>query len=163
MAGRDTFGHKTSLCFSNPSFAGLVVLAESLNPIPSRTRPLNFPAPMVLSPKTWKSRSLPGLPRTDFLSSRCFIRQKAAAFIRGGLFVCLVLWVSSCLCRARSSRTDSADMAATPALLPSSGGSRCSILQIPSNRLSSLTANRLVAFRHAAIVFFRGWPDDKQP
>ena len=50
------------------SFAGLVVLAGSLYPIPSRTRPLNFPAPMVLSLKTWKSRSLPGLPRT-FASS----------------------------------------------------------------------------------------------
>ena len=45
--------------------AGLVVFAERLNPIPSRTRPLNFPAPMVLSLKAWKSRSLPGLPRTD--------------------------------------------------------------------------------------------------
>src|SRR6476661_4772138 len=44
--------------------AGLVVFAERLNPIPSRTRPLNFPAPMVLSLKAWKSRSLPGLPRT---------------------------------------------------------------------------------------------------
>ena len=49
------------------SSAGLVVLAESLNPIPSRTRPLNSPAPMVLSLKTWKSRSLPGLPRTEHL------------------------------------------------------------------------------------------------
>src|SRR6187399_1463548 len=44
--------------------AGLVVFAERLNPIPSRTRPLNSPAPMVLSLKAWKSRSLPGLPRT---------------------------------------------------------------------------------------------------
>src|SRR5262249_18715151 len=49
------------------SFAGLVVVAGSLNPIPSRTRPLNSPAPMVLSLKTWKSRSLPGLPRTEHL------------------------------------------------------------------------------------------------
>jgi hypothetical protein len=47
-----------------PSSAGLVVLAGSPYPIPSRTRPLNFPAPMVLSLKTWKSRSLPGPPRT---------------------------------------------------------------------------------------------------
>jgi hypothetical protein len=53
------------------SFAGLVVLAGSKNPIPSRTRPLNSPAPMVLSPKTWKSRSLPGLPRTDIPLQRC--------------------------------------------------------------------------------------------
>src|SRR5215510_12180261 len=48
----------------HPFLAGLVVFAERLNPIPSRTRPLNFPAPMVLSLKAWKSRSLPGLPRT---------------------------------------------------------------------------------------------------
>src|SRR5437868_12775314 len=46
------------------SFAGLVVLARSLNPIPSRTRPLNSSAPMVLWLKPWESRSLPGLPRT---------------------------------------------------------------------------------------------------
>src|SRR3984893_12496076 len=47
------------------SLAGLVVLAGSPNPIPSRTRPLNSPAPMVLSLKAWKSRSLPGLPRPE--------------------------------------------------------------------------------------------------
>src|SRR5437763_15041630 len=46
------------------SFAGLVVLAKRLNPIPSRTRPLNASAPMVLWLKPWESRSLPGLPRT---------------------------------------------------------------------------------------------------
>ena len=50
-----------------PSFADLVVLAGSLNPIPSRTRPLNSPAPMILSLKAWKSRSLPGLPKTENL------------------------------------------------------------------------------------------------
>src|SRR5437016_11157670 len=49
----------------DPSFAGLVVVAGSQYPIPSRTRPLNSPAPMVLSLKTWQSRSLPGLQRTD--------------------------------------------------------------------------------------------------
>jgi hypothetical protein len=53
-------------CFTT-FFAGLVVFAERLNPIPSRTRPLNFPAPMVLSLKAWKSRSLPGLQRTLLL------------------------------------------------------------------------------------------------
>ena len=41
-----------------------MVLARSLNPIPSRTRPLNSSAPMVLWLKPWESRSLPGLPRT---------------------------------------------------------------------------------------------------
>src|ERR1700704_4968227 len=58
-------GKKTSLLHI-PSFAGLVVVAGSLNPIPSRTRPLNFPAPMVVRLKTRESRSLPGLPRTEF-------------------------------------------------------------------------------------------------
>src|SRR5262245_40423352 len=51
-------------CFVSLCFAGLVVLARSLNPIPSRTRPLNSSAPMVLWLKPWESRSLPGLPRT---------------------------------------------------------------------------------------------------
>ena len=77
------------------SLAGLVVFAERLNPIPSRTRPLNFPAPMVLSLKAWKSRSLPGLPRTrspqhddnlrngrrqwrPFLFSRAALRKRRA-------------------------------------------------------------------------------------
>ena len=46
------------------SFAGLVAIAWSLNPIPSRTRPLNSTAPMVLRLKTRESRSLPGLQRT---------------------------------------------------------------------------------------------------
>src|SRR4029078_12543905 len=50
-----------------PSFADLVVLAGSLNPIPSLTCALNSPAPMILSLKAWKSRSLPGLPKTENL------------------------------------------------------------------------------------------------
>ena len=49
-------------------FAGLVALARSLNPIPSRTRPLNSSAPMVLCLKTWESRSPPGLQSTSILS-----------------------------------------------------------------------------------------------
>ena len=57
---------KPSLQF--PSFADLVVLARGLNPFPYRTRPLNPSAPMVLSLKAWKSRSLPGLPRTEIPS-----------------------------------------------------------------------------------------------
>src|SRR5215510_11228127 len=70
----------------HPSFADLVVLAGSLYPIPSRTRPLNSPAPMVLSLKAWKSRSLPGLPRTES-SSRSEI-TKPLRHPRGGfLFV----------------------------------------------------------------------------
>ncbi len=43
------------------NFAGLVVMARSLNPIPFRTRPLNSSAPMVLCLKTRESRSPPGL------------------------------------------------------------------------------------------------------
>ena len=56
-------------CRSNLSFAGLVALARSPNPIPSRTRPLNSSAPMVLCLKTWESRSLPGLQKTDKTST----------------------------------------------------------------------------------------------
>ncbi len=52
-------------CFIVPSFAGLVAIARSLYPIPSRTRPSKSSAPMVLNLKVWKSRSLPGLPRTE--------------------------------------------------------------------------------------------------
>src|SRR3954462_9593434 len=64
---------KTSLHF--PFFADLVVLAGGLNPFPYRTRPLNPSAPMVLSLKAWKSRSLPGLPRTEIFSSRGSIQK----------------------------------------------------------------------------------------
>jgi hypothetical protein len=42
----------------------LVTMAKRLNPIPSRTRPLNASAPMVLHLKVWESRSLPGLRNT---------------------------------------------------------------------------------------------------
>src|SRR5216684_4864322 len=69
------------------SFAGLVVLARSLNPIPSRTRPLNSSAPMVLWLKPWESRSLPGLPRTkQFLFNDFTIKQNAASLRGGGVF-----------------------------------------------------------------------------
>src|SRR5260221_14195312 len=70
-------------CFVSLSFAGLVVLARSLNPIPSRTRPLNSSAPMVLWLKPWEIRSLPGLPRTKQFLFTCHDR-KNAAFPRGG-------------------------------------------------------------------------------
>ena len=98
----------------HPSLAGLVVLAGSLYPIPSRTRPSNFPAPMVLSLKTWKSRSLPGLPRTE-TSSRLRThamreprtKRKAAAALPRRLFAfwadsfghCLLssLWPGKCI------------------------------------------------------------------
>jgi hypothetical protein len=63
-------------CFVSLSFAGLVVLARSLNPIPSRTRPLNSSAPMVLWLKPWESRSLPGLPRTSNSSFLVYVIEK---------------------------------------------------------------------------------------
>src|ERR1700744_3467794 len=66
-----------SACFVSLSFAGLVVLARSLNPIPSRTRPLNSSAPMVLWLKPWESRSLPGLPRTKQFLFMCHAQTKA--------------------------------------------------------------------------------------
>src|SRR5215471_72865 len=62
---RDAGARARQLASFSLSFAGLVVLARSLNPIPSRTRPLNSSAPMVLWLKPWESRSLPGLPRTS--------------------------------------------------------------------------------------------------
>src|ERR1044071_6871240 len=74
-------------CFVSLSFAGLVVSARSLNPIPSRTRPLNSSAPMVLWLKPWESRSLPDLPRTRFSSLRVMIEQNAASARRRRFFV----------------------------------------------------------------------------
>jgi hypothetical protein len=43
--------------------------AKRSDPIPSRTRPSNASAPMVLCLKTWESRSSPGLPNTSKPSS----------------------------------------------------------------------------------------------
>ena len=57
----------------NPSFAGLVALARRSDPIPSRTRPSNALAPMVLCLKTWESRSSPGLQRTDDNTKKRFL------------------------------------------------------------------------------------------
>ena len=48
-----------------PSFAGLVALARRSDPIPSRTRPSNALAPMVLCLKTRESRSSPGPQSTE--------------------------------------------------------------------------------------------------
>src|SRR5436309_15741467 len=69
------------------SFAGLVVLARSLNPIPSRTRPLNSSAPMVLWLKPWESRSLPGLPRTTKFLFTCHDDQTPLPFGEAAFFM----------------------------------------------------------------------------
>src|SRR5258708_17141751 len=74
-------------CFVSLSFAGLVVLARSLNPIPSRTRPLNSSAPMVLWLKPWESRSLPGLPRTKQFLFTCHDQTNAASSRGRGVFL----------------------------------------------------------------------------
>ena len=66
-----------------PFFADLVVIARSLYPIPSRTRPSKSSAPMVLSLKAWKSRSLPGLQRTEHPLT--IFKQKSPA-VSAGLF-----------------------------------------------------------------------------
>src|SRR5712672_3239730 len=71
-----------------PFFADLVVLAGSLNPIPSRTRPLNSPAPMILSLKAWKSRSLPGLPKTEILLDTMIEPKKPSRKREGFLRSC---------------------------------------------------------------------------
>src|SRR6266704_2579660 len=78
---------RPTACFVSLSFAGLVVLARSLNPIPSRTRPLNSSAPMVLWLKPWESRSLPGLPRTKQFLFMCHDRKNAASPRGGGVFL----------------------------------------------------------------------------
>ena len=44
-------------------------LRGAQDPIPSRTRPSNSSAPMVLSLKAWESRSLQGLPKTYDLNT----------------------------------------------------------------------------------------------
>jgi hypothetical protein len=63
-----------------PFFADLVVIARSLYPIPSRTRPSKSSAPMVLNLKVWKSRSPPGLPRTEHPLSRSSEKKSPAVF-----------------------------------------------------------------------------------
>src|ERR1700735_5571882 len=79
---------RKTACFVSLSFAGLVVLARSLTPIPSRTRPLNSSAPMVLWLKPWESRSLPGLPRTKQFLFTCHDRTKRRfPFRESGVFV----------------------------------------------------------------------------
>ena len=62
---RDPRRGKTSFA-SNPPFAGLVAFARRSDPIPSRTRPSNASAPMVLCLKTRESRSSPGLQSADY-------------------------------------------------------------------------------------------------
>ena len=57
------------VCFLSSPFAGLVAFAERSDPIPSRTRPSNASAPMVLCLKTWESRSPPGPPKARTASS----------------------------------------------------------------------------------------------
>src|ERR1700692_1695830 len=78
---------RKTACFVSLSFAGLVVLARSLNPIPSRTRPLNSSAPMVLWLKPWESRSLPGLPRTKQFLFTCHDRTYAVFHRAGGVLL----------------------------------------------------------------------------
>ena len=50
---------RTAICFC----FGLVVIATTKHPIPSRTRPLRAVTPMVLRLKTWESRSPPNLTK----------------------------------------------------------------------------------------------------
>ena len=56
---------KTKPLHATLSFAGPVAQAGRQYPIPSRTRPSNSPAPMVLCLKTRESRSSPGPQMTD--------------------------------------------------------------------------------------------------
>ena len=81
MNNDDKKSKPVSLCF-----AGLVVMARSLNPIPFRTRPLNSSAPMVLWLKPWESRSPPGLQRTKVSSFDRLIIKNAASFLDAAFF-----------------------------------------------------------------------------
>src|SRR5258707_14023690 len=69
--------------YSNPFFAGLVVIAGEFHPIPFRTRPLKPPAPMVLRVNTRESRSPPGLQRTDHTNPAIHIPTKSPVLTRG--------------------------------------------------------------------------------
>src|SRR5271166_4065111 len=89
--GRGISTRPLSSVLRRPSLAGLVVLAGSQYPIPSRTRPLNSPAPMVLSLKAWKSRSLPGLPRTELPLHDHELQQPPQASLRRFLFAATAL------------------------------------------------------------------------
>src|ERR1700758_2786699 len=75
------------VCFTVPFFADLVVIARSLYPIPSRTRPSKSSAPMVLSLKAWKSRSPPGLPRTERFILFTLSDQKPRGFAAGFFYL----------------------------------------------------------------------------
>src|SRR5258708_40129178 len=75
--------------YSNPFFAGLVVIAGEFHPIPFRTRPLKPPAPMVLRVNTRESRSPPGLQRTDYKHPAITPKRKPRARNRTGLLVFL--------------------------------------------------------------------------
>ncbi len=70
-----------------------------MNPIPSRTRPLNSSAPMVLWLKPWESRSLPGLPKTKQFLFTCHDQTKRR-FLREAAF--LFVWCSSARERTRA-------------------------------------------------------------
>src|SRR5690348_16386480 len=81
------FRHPTSV-LRHLFLAGLVVIARSLYPIPFRTRPSKSSAPMVLGLKAWKSRTPPGLPRTEQTNPLYDNRhsKSPAGFPRGFLF-----------------------------------------------------------------------------
>src|SRR3954453_15615224 len=82
---RAAFGAQQEQLASTLSFAGLVVIARIPNPIPSRTRPLNSSAPMVLSLKAWEGGALPGLPRTDILLTMKEFAAPVSAESRRGI------------------------------------------------------------------------------
>jgi hypothetical protein len=74
-----------TVCFS----LTLWFLRGAQDPIPSRTRPSNSSAPMVLSLKAWESRSLQGLPKTYGSHLQCRNKTKPPVrndwgFLRSG-------------------------------------------------------------------------------
>ena len=69
---------KIQFCLSQRSSPAWWPSARRSDPIPSRTRPSNASAPMVLCLKTRESRSSPGLPRTFGSSTQTSVLLKRA-------------------------------------------------------------------------------------
>jgi hypothetical protein len=120
---------RTQTCAQGRFFLGLVVIADAKLPIPSRTRPISAPTPMVLRLKTWESRSPPNLERNDIslkhdattgsaVACRTPVRgctspvrpQKAQAFEHGQNEKC-----QAARRRHKPSRTDKTKNARSPA------------------------------------------------
>ena len=138
-----------------------MVIARSLYPIPSRTRPSKSSAPMVLSLKAWKSRSPPGLPRTEFppheISSSHTSNKKPRGFPRGFLFDYhqAIGLAETPMRSAMSSSKSSPVRSETSAVILATFRHRCSQMR---ERESLLTVNRSRSRGSFPPRFFRPAP-----